>query len=235
MLKRLLFILLITLITTSISCQVFRTEPPYVLSIQELKDWFSLGPTASLNLISRTPLAERVINPASQLNPDLDNRLEIAWLPDGMSNFASYHRRQSTFNLYNFTHWAYIDKLIWFGGTFEENVQIPSRPWVNTAHKNGVKVYANIFFAPTAFGGNNEKLEEWLEKDDNGEFLVISKMVEIMEFYGFDGWFINQETSTTEDIGLRMHEFMIELTEKVEKEGKDVMWYDAMLLEKPDE
>jgi len=231
MLKRLLFILLITLITTSISCQVFRTEPPYVLSIQELKDWFSLGPTASLNLISRTPLAERVINPASQLNPDLDNRLEIAWLPDGMSNFASYHRRQSTFNLYNFTHWAYIDKLIWFGGTFEENVQIPSRPWVNTAHKNGVKVYANIFFAPTAFGGNNEKLEEWLEKDDNGEFLVISKMVEIMEFYGFDGWFINQETSTTEDIGLRMHEFMIELTEKVEKEGKDVMWYDAMLLD----
>ena len=70
-----------------------------------------------------------------------------------MNNLANYSGEENRFNLYNFTHWAYIDKLVWFGGTASQTVHIPSAPWVNTAHKNGVQVFGNVFFAPTVFGG----------------------------------------------------------------------------------
>jgi len=210
--------------------QIVGNKPPYVLTVSQLKGWTSIGPNADFDLIADEDLKPRFVNKSTQLDSTLSNDLEISWLPDGMGNFANYDNRQAEFNLYNFTHWAYIDKLVWFGGTFEETVQIPSAPWTNAAHINGVKVLANVFFPPNVFGGTNAKLQEWLEKDSNGDFVVIDKMVEIMRFYNFDGWFINQETNTNATIGSQMREFLEQLTVAVEEFGGEVMWYDSMLI-----
>jgi len=175
-------------------------------------------------------LADRFINTDTQFDPTLSNDMEVAYLPDGMNNFGNYGSEQNQFNLYNFTNWSYIDKLVWFGGTADQTVQLPSAPWVNTAHKNGVKVLENVFFAPNAFGGSTATLNNFLEQDGGGNFIVIPIMVEIMEYYKFDGWFINEETATNSTTAQLMYEFLRDLTTAVEAVGKEVMWYDAMTL-----
>lgn len=212
-----------------LSAQIINTAP-YILTVDELKQWTLNGPTASQDLVATVPLAERFTNAATQFNPALTNDMQIAYLPDGMNNFGNYHGEQSQFNLYNFTHWAYLDKFIWFGGTSSQSIQIPSSPWANAAHKNGVKIFGNVFFAPTAFGGSTTTLQNFLEKDTDGHFIAIPKMIEIMQYYNFDGWFINQETATNSTVAGLMYEFVRDLTAQAEATGKEVMWYDAMVL-----
>ncbi len=211
------------------SAQIINTAP-YILTVDELKQWTSSGPTASTDLIATVNLAPRFTNTATQFNPALSNDMKIAYLPDGMNNFGNYFGEQSQFNLYNFTHWAYIDKLVWFGGTASQTVQLPSSPWVNAAHKNGVKVFGNVFFAPTAFGGSTATLTNFLEQDLGGNFVVIPKMIAMMQYYNFDGWFINEETATNATTALLMQDFLRDLTTQAESLGKEVMWYDAMRL-----
>lgn len=224
----------ITLILLFVSVQIATAqivnEPPYILTIAELKAWTQNGPTADPALISTVDLATRFENADTQFKPELSNDMRIAYLPDGMNNFGNYSGEQSQFNLYNFTNWAYIDQLVWFGGTASQTVQLPSAPWANAAHKNGVKVLGNVFFAPNAFGGSTATVLDFLEQDGNGDFIVIPIMVDIMEYYNFDGWFVNQETNTTPAAAQLMYEFLRDLTTEVEAAGKEVMWYDAMTL-----
>lgn len=203
---------------------------PYILTVDEAKQWTQTGPTASTDLIATAPLAERFMDANSQLNPALSNQMKIAYLPDGMNNFGNYFGEQNQFNLYNFTHWQYIDKLVWFGGTASQTLQLPSSPWVNAAHKNGVKVFGNVFFAPTAFGGSTTTLTNFLEQDGSGNFVILPKMIDMMQYYGFDGWFINEETATNATTALLMRDFVKALTAAAEAVGKEVMWYDAMRL-----
>jgi endo-beta-N-acetylglucosaminidase D len=209
--------------------QIVNTAP-YILTVNELKQWTTTGATASPDLIATVPLAERFTNTATQFNPNLTNDLKIAYLPDGMNNFGNYYGEQSQFNLFNFTHWAYIDKLVWFGGTASQTIQIPSSPWANAAHKNGVKIFGDVFFAPTAFGGSTATLTNFLEQDGNGNFVAIPRMIAIMQYYNFDGWFINQETATNSATAQLMYAFVRDLTAQAEAVGKEIMWYDAMIL-----
>ncbi len=220
--------LLSLLFCGSVFSQIINTAP-YILTVDELKAWTQNGPTASTDLISNVPLATRFINADTQFNPALNN-MQIAYLPDGMNNFGNYYGEQSQFNLYNFTHWAYIDKFVWFGGTSSQSIQIPSSPWANAAHKNGVKIFGNVFFSPTAFGGTTATLQNFLEQDGSGDFVAIPKMIAIMQYYNFDGWFINQETATTAIVAELMHDFVRDLTAQAETLGKEIMWYDAMRL-----
>ncbi|MDN5210587.1 hypothetical protein QQ020_00970 [Fulvivirgaceae bacterium BMA12] len=203
---------------------------PFILSVDELKNWTSTGSTADDRNIATIPLATRFTEGATQLNPDLGNDAKLIYAPDGMNNLGNYLEEQSKFNLFNFTHWAYIDKLIWFGGTADETVQIPAAPWVNAAHKNGVKVIGNVFFAPTAFGGNTATVSNFLQKDDQGKFVAAQKLKAIVEYYQFDGWFINMETDTNATNGQLMLDFVKEL-KSILPEDKEVIWYDAMLPE----
>jgi endo-beta-N-acetylglucosaminidase D len=221
--------LLLLLVCSNMFSQIINTAP-YILTVDELKQWTELGPTASPALIATVNLAPRFTNVATQFNPALSNDMKIAYLPDGMNNFGNYQFEQNQFNLYNFTHWAYIDKLVWFGGTASQTIQLPSSPWTNAAHKNGVKVFGNVFFAPTAFGGSTVTLTNFLEQDVNGNFIAIPKMIAMMQYYNFDGWFINQETATNSATAQLIYAFVRDLTAQSETIGKEIMWYDAMIL-----
>lgn len=57
-------------------------------------------------------------------------------------------------------------------------------------------VLGTIFFPQGAHGGKIEWLNTFLEKDAQGHFPIVDKMIEVAQRYGFDGWFINQETET---------------------------------------
>ncbi len=217
------------LITLQSFAQIINSAP-YILTVDEAKQWTQDGPTASTDLIATVALAERFTDASTQFNPALTDQMKIAYLPDGMNNFGNYFGEQSQFNLYNFTHWQYIDKLVWFGGTASQTLQLPSSPWVNAAHRNGVKVLGNVFFAPTAFGGSTTTLTNFLEQDGTGNFVILPKMIQMMQYYGFDGWFINEETATNATTALLMRDFVKALTTAAEAIGKEVMWYDAMRL-----
>lgn len=227
--RRLLLTTLFVGFTFIIQAQIVNA-PPYTFSIDDFKNWTSDGPLADDALIATEPLRPRFLNTNTQFVTDLSNQMEIAYLPDGMSNFANYSEEQPQFNLYNFTSWSYIDRMVWFGGTASDTFSLPSAPWVNAGHKNGVKTFANVFFAPTVFGGSTATLTNFLEQNNDGRFVLIPMMIDAMQHYNFDGWFVNQETDTNAATALLMRQFLEDLTTAVEALGKEVMWYDSMLL-----
>lgn len=128
---------------------------------------------------------------------------------------------------YNPTYWQYMDLLIWWGGSAGEGIIIPpSAPVVDVAHMNGVKVLGQLFFPPRAFSGDPAWLRQMLTKE-GGEYPYARKLYEIADYYGFDGWFINEELH-----GALPGDWMgfIETFNKCKKAGgkeyMEIQWYN---------
>lgn len=221
-------------------------QPPFALTLQQVRDWTPEADTASAANVSQVPLARRISAPLPG-QQQLDTAAKVLYAPDGMNNFANYLTTQPQFNLYNFTHWSQIDVLNWFAGTADLTVQIPARPWVDTAHKNGVKVIGSVFLGIAQWGGNPDTVEALLEQDKEGRFILADQLIRIAEYYGFDGWLMNQETDLTavkdaqnqlikgkkdpqrgRDLARRLLAFMQYLTAKA-PQGMEIHWYDSML------
>jgi len=100
----------------------------------------------------------------------------------------------NNFTGYNPTYWQYMDLLIWWGGSAGEGIIMPpSGPVIDAAHQSGVKALGQVFFPPGAFGGQAAWVTQMLTVE-NGVYIYAKKLYEIAKYYGFDGWFINQET-----------------------------------------
>lgn len=138
------------------------------------------------------------------------------------------------FNTYTFSYWQYIDKLIMWGGSAGEGVIVPpSADVIDAAHKNGVPVFGTVFLPQTEHGGKIEWMRDLLKQRDDGSFPVADKLVEAAKYYGFDGWFINQETQggTPED-AKKMQQFLIYL-QKIKSPKMEIIWYDSMIKDGP--
>ena len=95
---------------------------------------------------------------------------------------------------YQPTYWQYMDKLVyWAGAASEGIINIPPAGSTDAAHQSGVKSLGNIFFPPAAFGGTQVWVREMLATE-NGHYTMAIKLYEMAKYYGFDGWFINEET-----------------------------------------
>lgn len=230
--------------------EIQADSPPFALTVSQLKNWSSTSALASQANISTVPLAPRFSAPLNAQRAKLDKQAKVLYAPDGMNNFANYLEPQAKFNLYNFTHWSQIDVLNWFAGTADKTVQIPARPWVETAHKNGVKVIGSIFLGVARWGGSANTVEALLEQDVDGHFVLADQLIAIADFYGFDGWLMNQETDLTavkdvnnelvegqtdgargQLLATKMLAFMQYLTAKAANSGTglEIHWYDAMV------
>jgi endo-beta-N-acetylglucosaminidase D len=239
--------LLLALCSYQAEADIQPDSPPFALSVQQLKDWSSSSDLASVANISTVPVAQRFSSPLNAERAKLDTQAKVLYAPDGMNNFANYLEPQAQFNLYNFTHWSQIDVLNWFAGTADKTVQIPARPWVETAHKNGVKVIGSIFLGVARWGGSADTVEALLEQDEQGHFVLADKLIAIAKFYGFDGWLMNQETDLTavkdannqllegqvdaergKLLAAKMLAFMQYLTANA-GEGMEIHWYDSMI------
>lgn len=130
--------------------------------------------------------------------------------------------------IYAFNYWQYTDIMGYWGGgpgVAGYCVMLPTGSVVDLAHKNGVEIFGNIFFAPTVYGGQIQWVEEFLVKED-GKFPVADKLIEAAEYFGFDGWFINQETQGgNSTLASDMVEFMKYLQAN---SSLKIYWYDAM-------
>lgn len=173
---------------------------------------------------STTPIAERVADKLTHSNPDARARRVLA-----CSAFAPTDGNPAQgspeFDYYTSEFWTYIDTLIFWGGSASEGLILAPNPTiVDAAHRNGVPVYGTIFFPPTAYGGEIEWVEDLLTRK-GGSFPVARSLASIADYYGFEGWFFNQETDGGDArLARRMVAFMAELHDL----GSRVLWYDAM-------
>ena len=144
----------------------------------------------------------------------------------------------NSFNANTFSYWQYLDKLVYWGGSAGEGIIVPPSPDVtDSAHKNGVPVLGTVFFPPLEYGGKVEWLDEFLQQDEQGNFVMVDKLIEVANEFGFDGWFINQETDpaesptkTPEEYAKLFEEFVAQFNEK-SGDSLQLMWYDAITVE----
>jgi endo-beta-N-acetylglucosaminidase D len=133
----------------------------------------------------------------------------------------------AVFDVYAFNYWQYTDRLVLWGGSAGEGLILaPSADVIDAGHRNGVPVYGTVFFPPTVYGGQIQWVQDFVQ-NSGGNFPVADKLIEVAEYYGFDGWFINQETAGgSSALALDMRNMMeyIQLNSDI-----SIMWYDAMV------
>ncbi|MEW9502199.1 endo-beta-N-acetylglucosaminidase [Jeotgalibacillus marinus] len=129
-----------------------------------------------------------------------------------------------------FSYWQYVDLMVYWAGSSGEGIIVPpSADVIDASHKNGVPILGNVFFPPIVYGGKFEWLEQMLTQNSDGTFPAADKLIEVAEYYGFDGWFINQETAGgTQETAEKMKEFLAYLQTN-KPESMHMMWYDSMV------
>ncbi|GHB78886.1 hypothetical protein GCM10010377_81180 [Streptomyces viridiviolaceus] len=138
-----------------------------------------------------------------------------------------------TADYYALTHWAYIDELVFWGGSSGEGLILaPNAPIVDAAHRHGVPVLGNIFLPPAAYGGQLQWTGDLVQRDSAGRHPLAERLVAVAQAYGFDGWFVNAETGGGDPaLGAAMLSFLRELKTRAAAKGQRVTWYDSMTVD----
>lgn len=180
----------------------------------------STDPDARFNR-SKVPLQPRRSDPALKANANARaGEGRIASLVSFGPTSANPSQGSLDPNYYAFGYWQYIDTLVFWGGSASEGLILaPNSTVIDAAHRNGVKVYGTVFFPPTAYGGQIQWVRDFVKQP------VIDKLAEVAKYYGFEGWFINQETAGGDTaLATSMRQMMAYGRTK----GVELMWYDAM-------
>ncbi|MGD6940991.1 endo-beta-N-acetylglucosaminidase [Cytobacillus gottheilii] len=198
-------------------------------------------------LRARVPLQER--NEAfapTQANPELSPETQMFNLAGDYGNsFMDSTAYTNKFGEYTFPYWQYTDyysywhgmatsdvpedlydpSLPWYERWFEFGVlNIPNPAYTNAAHKNGVKSLAVIFFSSNDRGP--QTYTQMLVKDENGNFPVAEKLIEMADYYGYDGYFFNQEESS--GVAAKDIPTYKEFLKVLRDSGVYVQWYDSV-------
>lgn len=133
----------------------------------------------------------------------------------------------TTLNQKTFPHiqqyWSQADTVVYFGGSASEGLILAPPPgWIRSAHRNGSKILGSVFFPPNAYGGQAVWVDDFLND------ATLDGLIAVAKSYGFDGYFINQETaaSSVPQAGSRM----LAALQKLKAAGLEISWYDAMLM-----
>lgn len=211
--------------------------------LQEIKDWSPETDPYSEYLRSAIPLQQRIAPlQATQANPTLDGKAEVMLMQGDYGNaFFDTPMVNNDFANHTLNFWQYVDYFSpWHGAAtastpsslydpatsdwrnrgFEFGiVNIPNPAYTNAAHRNGVKSIATIYFDPAFRPGQTFK--ESFDKDPNSHgYVIAQKLKEMAEYYGFDGYFLNQEEGGDDS---EFKPFMAWLT----AQGLYTQWYDT--------
>ncbi|ARE74179.1 endo-beta-N-acetylglucosaminidase [Streptomyces sp. Sge12] len=175
------------------------------------------------------PLAER-FTPVPANRDARAGRARISSLVSFGPTAGNPAQGSPTADHYALTHWAYIDELVFWGGSAGEGIVLaPNAPVVDAAHRNGVRVLGNVFLPPVAYGGDLRWTRDLVRRDALGRFPLADQLVRVARTYGFDGWFVNAETDGGDSaLATRMREFLRALRAAGEPHGLRITWYDAM-------
>lgn len=188
--------------------------------------------------VSTIPLAERVdkdnLTPVNSTQNTDTEVMAISIMNSSTSGNAPHGLNKADCNI--FTYWQYVDELVYWGGSSGEGLIVPPSPDVtDLGHKNGVPVIGTVFFPQDVSGGKTEWLDTFLTQKEDKSFPLADKLIEVAELYGFDGWFINQETEGSEskpltpEYATKMQAFIKYMKEKAPE--LKVIYYDSMTSE----
>ncbi len=187
---------------------------------------------SSVPLAKRADLAELETVNSTQ---NKDTKVMAISIMNGSTSGNSPHGLNKM-NANTFSYWQYVDLLVYWGGSSGEGLIVaPSADVVDAGHRNGVKVIGTIFMPQAAHGGKMQWLEDLLTRKEDGSYPVADKLIEVADVYGFDGWFMNQETEGTDeepltaDHAARMREFLSYYKEKAPE--LELIYYDSMTVD----
>lgn len=198
---------------------------------QDLLDWSPKTDEYSDFMRAKIPLQKRneAFN-ATQANPLLDQEVASLSLAGDYGNeffSPTIYNDKFAQNVFNF--WQYEDIYAswhgtvnnptpetlyaadapWYERKYEFGIlNIPNPAYTNAAHKNGVLSLGCIFFP------RNEHPQDWIYKDKNGRFPIADKLVEMAEYYGYDGYFVNAEEKVPKEFMKLYAEFMKSMTSR---------------------
>jgi endo-beta-N-acetylglucosaminidase D len=189
---------------------------------------------------SQVPLAKRIHAFApTQANPALSPSPQLLSLSNDYvepNNKFVMHPYGDGFNAYALRFWQYLDTFgSWHGlplygqstaPTPHFGVVNPPNPaWTDAAHRNGV-LSLGAWFWPR----DPDTFAPLVERKPDGSFPVADKLIAMAVYFGFDGYFINQEGDVDPAQARLLQEMLGYLTRTAPK-GFYVQWYDAMLLD----
>ena len=217
-------------------------EPSFAgYRVKDIENWSPETDPYAEFLRAEVPLQERnEAFQATQAKPYLNSDAEVMLMQGDYGNsFFNSTMYTDKFGEHVLNFWQYADYFSpWHGAAtaytpeaiydpitsdwqrrgFEFGiVNIPNPAYTNAAHKNGVMSIACIYFDPAFRPG--QTCADLIEKDENGEFSIADKLIEIAKYMGFDGYFLNQEEGYMEDF----KPFMAKLTAA----GLYTQWYDT--------
>ena len=176
---------------------------------------------------ANTPIAAQFLNPALNVNAHArPNEARVTSLAAFASTSGNPSQGGLSMSYYALNYWQYIDVLVFWGGSAGEGLILAPNPTViDAAHRNGVAVLGNVFLPPTAYGGQIQWVRDFVQKSGT-TFPVADKLIQVAQLYGFDGWFINQETAGGDAaLATSMRDFLkyIQTNSTLR-----IMWYDSM-------
>lgn len=216
----------------------FKANQPIMFGYNAsgIKNWSPETEQTAKYFRSRVPLAERIAPfSATQANPDLSTEPQVMNLSadyDKAKTAVRYDDKYSA-NLLNF--WQYTDLYgSWHGLALEDTdedepvyglLNIPNPGYTDAAHRNGV-LSLGCWFWPR----EEEDFADIVEQKADGSFPVADKMIEMALYFGFDGYFINQEDAISEEHALQLLDMMKYLREN-SPEYFHLQWYDTVILD----
>ncbi|MGW3206358.1 endo-beta-N-acetylglucosaminidase [Streptomyces sp. NPDC001135] len=204
-------------------------SPGSGITWRSLKSWRAADdPDLAFNAAS-VPLAARFT--PTPANPTArSGQARIQALVSFAPTSSNPSQGSATADSYALTHWAYLDELVFWGGSAGEGLILaPNAPVVDAAHRHGVPVLGTVFLPPVAYGGQLRWTRDLVQKDAAGHHPLAAQLVAVAAAYGFDGWFLNAETGGGNTaLGQAVLGFVKDLKARAAAKGQRVTWYDAM-------
>lgn len=186
---------------------------------------------------SRVPLAPRIpVFVATQAKPALAHGPQVLDLSDDYYGKFGYRslRYQNDMSLRTSRFWQYQDiYAAWHGlitadspltatGATYGVVNLPNPAWTDAAHRNGVRSLGCWFWP------RGDTFANLVVSAPDGSYPVADKLLAMAAYFGFDGYFVNQEGNVAAADATRLMAMLKYLRAKAPA-GFHVQWYDAML------
>lgn len=198
-----------------------------------LKAWSAQSDPYARFFRSRVPLAERNAPfTATQAKPGLASDAHVMNMSYDYDNaFFTGYRYNDQFARRLLRFWQYSDLYaswhgvpVWGSSTSTPEhglINLPNPAYTDAAHRNGVKSLACWFWP------RNGSFTDYLERRSDGSFVVADKLLEMADYFGYDGYFINQEASISRQDAIDLMAFLKYLRAKA-PERFHLQWYDAI-------
>ena len=164
------------------------------------------------------PLADRTVGFTVNDTANPDAKLMVCSLANSKHDTTGAQGTDS-FNSYAFNYWQYATSFVYWSSSKRGNVVVPDGEFTDAAHTNGVPVMGTIFFD---WDGNASVVKNFV----SNYTAVADKLIALMDYYGFDGYFFNEETAVSSDVAGKLNKMIAYMRNL--RPDMLIGWYDSI-------